>query len=210
MRRPPPGSWDNHRKFCLGVFGASGTGKTTYLTRFLEAVKGTTCRFIFDADGEFSRKFNRPGVRRQEDIPAAIADGWVIYDPTEHPGSVEEAFAFFAALAYRVSPLLPGRKFFVVDELQDHTDGNKIPPVLKDIVQKGRRRGLDSAFISQAPNLLHNAVRGQLSEVTCFQMVDDRALEYPVNFGFREQEIRTLPQFHWVCRNKFGGEDRGR
>lgn len=209
MRKPAAGSWDNHPKFVLGVFGSSGTGKTTYATRFLERIK-TTCRFIFDADGEFSRKFDRPSVRQPEEMADAVASGWVIYDPTDHAGSVEEAFAFFASMAYRLAPLLPGRKFFVVDELQDHTDGNKIPPVLKDIVQKGRRRGLDSVFISQAPNLLHNAVRGQLSEVTCFQMVEDRALEYPTAFGFRPEEIRTLPQYHWICRTKFGGEARGK
>ena len=42
-----------HKRFRLGVFGASGTGKTTYALRYVAHAR-TSCAFLFDADGEFS------------------------------------------------------------------------------------------------------------------------------------------------------------
>jgi uridine kinase len=38
----------NHRRFHLGIFGGSGTGKTTYAMKYM-ASASAKCVFIYDA-----------------------------------------------------------------------------------------------------------------------------------------------------------------
>lgn len=200
----------SHKRYHLGVFGGSGTGKTTYAVKFAANARAV-CVFIFDPDGEFSELMHLPPARTAWEIDEAIRSGWVCFDPhTMFQGRLEEALNYFCRLAFEASARLPGRKFIMVDELGHYMTGHEVPQPLKDIVQTGRKRGLDGIFIGQQPNELHNTVRSQLSEVVCFQLTDDRALEFPVNFGFDPAAVRALGPFEWICRNNRGAETRSR
>jgi hypothetical protein len=81
--------------------------------------------------------------------------------------------------------------------------------LIKVILQKGRRRGLDGVFIALQPNRLHNDVRAQLTEVVSFQITDKRAAEWLTDFGFTWEDVSTLPPFQFIARNNRGGEVRG-
>lgn len=207
----------DHARFHLGVFGGSGTGKTTYGLKFV-AHSPARCRFLFDAEGEFSGKMQLRPARNPDELGAAVPSGWVCFDPHfMFPGDLEAAIAFFAAFTLAACDKIGGRKFFVVDELGQYVTGHLIPKPLKTLVQSGRRYGIDGIFMGQAPNELHNTVRVQLSEVCCFQLTDENALEYPIKFGFNPDKVRALqssylqpqPGNHWICRNNAGDEKRG-
>lgn len=201
----------DHERFHLGVFGGSGTGKTTYALRFITVAKAR-CVFLFDAEGEFARRLCLVPARLPQDIDAAVASGWVCYDPhVMFPGQMEEALVFFCRFVIAWCEKLEGRKFFVVDECQRYMTGNVVPPALKVLVQSGRRYGADGVFIGQQPNELHNTVRAQLSEVACFTLTDEQALKFPKRFGFDVAAVSRLdPKLHqWICRDNQGRETRG-
>jgi DNA helicase HerA-like ATPase len=199
----------DHERYLLGVFGGSGTGKTTYAAKFL-ANTTARCRFIFDPEGDFCQLMHLLPARTTFEIDQATHTGFVAFDPhTMFPGELERALEFFSSYALQASKQIPGRKFFAVDELGRYTSGHDVPAPLKTIVQSGRRFGLDSVFVAQQPNELHNTVRCQLSEVVCFQLIEERALEFPASFGFNAEEIRALaPRGEFICRNNRGQEFR--
>lgn len=199
----------SHRRYHLGVFGGSGTGKTTYALKFVANAKAR-CVFLFDAEGEFSESMKLAPARTTFELDMAIAAGWVCYDPhIMFPGRLEAALEFFAKLALAAAGRMQGRKFFVVDELGRYLTGTSVPQPLKTLVQTGRRHGLDGVFIAHQPNELHNTVRCQLSEVVCFQLTDETALEFPRRFGFDVEAVRNLGPHHYICRNNQGGQVEG-
>jgi hypothetical protein len=199
----------DHSAYRLGIFGASGTGKTSFALRFL-ANTPATCRFIFDAeDGELSQRLGLTPCTTPDELDAAVSTGWVCFDPWGMFTDGEPAIRFFSTWAFEVSERLPGRKFFVVDELQGFCSGHKVPDELAALVRRGRRRGLDSVFLSHSPGELHNSIRAQLTEVVCFLMTDPLALEWPAAFGFDPEEIRSLEPYRFVARTKWGAMERG-
>jgi hypothetical protein len=199
----------DHERYILGVFGGSGTGKTTYAAKFI-ANAPARCRFIFDPEGDFAHLMHLLPARTTFEIDQATHTGFVVYDPhVMFPGEMERALEFFSSYALQASIRIGGRKFFCVDELGRYLSGHDVPAPLKTIVQSGRRYGLDSVFVAQQPNELHNTVRCQLSEVVCFQLMEPRALDFPASFGFKPEEISALPpRGAYICRNNRGQQHR--
>ncbi len=198
-----------HRRFHLGIFGGSGTGKTTYAAKFITHAPARHV-FIFDAEGEFSQRLQLAPCRTVYELDQAIPTGWICYDPhIMFPGQLERALEYFTRLTLRAAAIVPGRKLFVVDELGRYTGGSSIPQALKTLVQTGRRYGVDGVFMAQQPNELHNTIRVQLTEMVCFQLTDNTALEIPKKFGFDIEAVRALKPFQFICRNNQGREVRG-
>jgi len=198
----------------MGVFGAQGYGKTTYGRKFVAEVgnsKECGCVFLFDPDGEFSDDLHLPPCRTPYELDQAIPTGWACFNPhIMFPGEMEKALDYLAHYTFEKSKRLPGRKLFVVDELGLHVPVSKVPKHVKIVVQTGGRvAGISCVFIAQQPNELHNTIRQALTEVVCFQLTDDCALEFPKKFGFDTDAIKQLPPYQYICRNKQGQEVRG-
>lgn len=206
-----------HKKFQLGVFGESGTGKTTYAAKYI--VNAGPCRccggpktvFIFDDEDEFTEILGVPQAETPEQLDAAVSTGWVLFSPHKmFPGNMEKALEFFCDFVMKIAEKIPGRKIIVIDELGLKCSGNSIPEPLQIDVQTGRRYGIDFVFMGQQLNELHNTVRMQLNELCLFRTSEENALKFAVSaFRFDAEELKSLPDFRWVCRNKFGGEARG-
>ncbi len=65
-------------------------------------------------------------------------------------------------------------------------------------------------MISQAPNLIHNRVRNQLTEVVTFRQGDARAVEWLTDAGFGEELVRELRPGKFIARNlTTGGQTAG-
>ena len=123
----------------VGFFGSSGTGKTSAALR-LVCGHASRCVFIFDPEGEFSKRLKLPAVSTIPDLVAAVNSGWVLFDPHgQFPGNLEGGLSFFAEWALAICDKLAGSKFFVVDELDQYMSGNKLPVPVKNIAQTGRR-----------------------------------------------------------------------
>jgi hypothetical protein len=198
----------SHKRNHTGIFGGGGSGKTTFATKYICNATSELVS-IFDPEDEFSEILGIDQAETPEEIDAAIRSGWFLFGPHRmFAGDLEGALAYFSSLVLRVSMELPGRKFFVVDELGRYVSGSSVPKPLKVLVQTGRRYGIDCVFIGQQPNELHNTIRTQLSSVVCFQLTDETALEFPKNFGFNTESVRQLPPHNWICRTNQGIEVR--
>ena len=61
-----------HRRFHLGIFGGSGTGKTTYALKFISHAPARHV-FLFDAEAEFSERLQIAPARTVYELDQAIA-----------------------------------------------------------------------------------------------------------------------------------------
>jgi ABC-type dipeptide/oligopeptide/nickel transport system ATPase component len=201
-----------HRPTKLLITGKSGSGKSTYFTRFVTSWPAAW-RFIYDHEGEFAQRTGLPAAHTpREMLEHLSARRWVIFDPAAaFPGDVQRGFAFFSEWAFSVSQRLQGKKLFCCDELQKLTGTNQVGWELACVVETGRRYEIDTCFISQQPNLIHNRLRNCLSEVATFAQVDANAIQFLAEVGFNEESVRALRPGEYLCRNlNTGAEERGR
>jgi hypothetical protein len=73
------------------------------------------------------------------------------------------------------------------------------------VLETGRRYGLDAAMISQQPNLIHNRIRNQLTEVVTFQQMDPTAVDWLETVGFDPEAVRALRPGQFLVRNLNSG-----
>lgn len=202
--------WLAHRPEKILISGASGTGKSTYWTRLLLGWRAGT-KFIFDHEGEFQRITRATGIQTPPGIALATAGGWCIYDPARFAGSNAAAFRFFADFAFVASENLPGKKLFACDELQNFVGTGRPGDEFLRLVERGRRRALDLAVVTQSPNEISNLLRGQFTEVVAFCHIEQRALEWLSNYGFSATALRGLRPGEFIARRRSSlREQRGR
>lgn len=197
-----------HKSYKLLVTGRSGSGKTTYWQAFLLRAKYDR-RFVFDHQGELGIRLKTRPALHLEEIAAATARGFVLWDPVAmFPGRTEEAFAFWCEYSFAASQRLPGVKLFACDELQALVGTSQAPPALALVLETGRRYGLDCALISQQPNLIHNRIRNQLTEVVTFAQADRRSVDWLEEAGFDGEAVRRLRPGAWIARDLTTGAER--
>lgn len=194
-----------HKPSKILITGASGTGKTTYWLRYLLGTKANL-KAVFDHQGELAFRLGVPAASNPEELGQQAARGWAVFDPSEmFAGRLPEGFAFFCEWAFEASRRIGGRKLFACDELQVLCGTAELSPEFSLVVETGRRWGLDCSLISQAPNLIHNRVRNQLTEVVTFRHVDARAVEWLEEAGFPEEEVRALPAGSYLAQSLLDG-----
>lgn len=195
----------NHPSCKVCVCGVSGKGKTTLFAKIVASQKARY-KFVFDHQGEFSRRFGeKPCYSIDHIIESTEKGGVICFDPSgEWPGRYPEAFNFFCDYVFNVSIGLPGRKLFVCDEVQKLAFQD-VPPELLALIDVSRRRQVDMYFICQSPNQLHNMLRNQFTEVYTFQQNDETAMAYFAK-GWNEDEIRNLKPGEWIWKNIDSGQ----
>lgn len=192
--------------------GRQGTGKTTFLLRYLVAEKSITCRFIFDPRGDMGDRLGLPHAENGDELECAIDDGFVLYDPAlMFPGNPDAGFEWFAAWSYGRACKLPGKKTLLIDEVWKHCSPNSIPISLAQWIQDGRKYGLHPMFATQMPNRLNGAITNELTELVCFRLQERNALDSVSRLGADAEEVLSLPMGAFVSLNlETGGELRGR
>jgi hypothetical protein len=200
-----------HRNFCLGIVGKRGSGKTTYFLRWLSHVRADY-RFVFDGEGELASRLGVRAARTEAELLAQLPSRWVVFDPLATFGTHPlPGFEFFADWAFTLSERLPGRKLFCADELWRYTTTLTIPPCFEQLLYKGRRAGVDCAFVSQRLNRINGGVRDMFSEVVAFRHQDKNSVAFLVDNGFDEAAVRTLRPGEFIARNlDYDAEERGR
>lgn len=190
-----------HKSSKILITGASGTGKTEFFSRYLANTRAER-RFIFDHEGEFQERFGLPAAFDLDALVKHSEESWTLFDPSEmFPGALPAAFDFFCDYVFEFSRSFPGRKIFACDELQKMVGTNTITPELATILETGRRYELDCVFLSQQPNIIHNRVRNQLTEIVTFAQSDSNALKFIEESGFDAESVRQLPEGSWRSRH---------
>lgn len=199
----------DHRSLKILVTGTSGTGKTTLAQKLLKTEKAFV-KFIYDHQGEFSKRFKVPAITDADDLLDKTAKGgYVCFDPIKSfPGKSQLGFDFFCEFVFAECQVIGGRKIFFCDELQKLTDTANEPEAFLTLCETGRRFKVDIICISQAPNRLHNAIRNQLTQVYTFRQSDDNAIKYLEANGFDPAKVRSLSaeRHEWLGRNLDTGE----
>jgi DNA helicase HerA-like ATPase len=184
------------------VCGRSGSGKSTFVLRYLLNAPGVACRFVFDPEEEVAARLRVTPARKPEELEAAVPSGWVVFDPsTMFPGAPDRAFRFFCAWAFEVSSRGPGRKVLVVDEAWRYSDPSSIPEELALAVNTGRKRGLSVMLSTQRPHRLHGDLVAEVTELVGFQVTDPLALQALRRLGVNPEELQSLPLGRWIAWN---------
>lgn len=187
-----------HVAYRHGCAGAGGMGKTTRIASIL-ATERPQFVFAFDPKGQFSRLLNRPWVTRWGGIGAQVETGAVCYAGTDI-GDRAAAFDRFCATVFDVCDALPGRKFLLVDEIQDYVTTNVMPEGFWTVIDTGRWHRLDLAFTCQYFNQIHNGLRGQLTHVSAFNHTEKRSADFLLENGFPARELAALGRGQYLTR----------
>jgi GTPase SAR1 family protein len=201
----------HHKPTKILIGGKSGSGKTTYLIRF---VRNSQFRryFIFDHKLEFS---NRMGIEAEYEISQlaerfAKGEKYLSYHhSTEFPGDVENAFQMYCEWSYEMCKALEaekdgasGNSLFVCDEVNRFTTTSDLGFGFKQLIEDGRLQGLDMVATSHAQNQISNRLRLQLSEIVTFKVQDSRAMQFLDEAGFDLSEITALaPRGQYIVKN---------
>lgn len=189
-----------HRPSKILITGKSGSGKSTYFTRYV-ANAPHRFKFIFDHEGELAYRLKLSPAISDGDLLDDLPGGWVLFDPVElFPGDTPGGFNFFCEWVFNVATALPGEKLFCCDELQKLIGTNTCPWEFALLYETGRRYGVDVVIISQQPNLIHNRVRNPLTEVVTFAQMDPNAMEFLEAYQFNPDEVRALQPGEFLCR----------
>lgn len=194
------------------VAGASGSGKTTLALLHMVRVKGVACQFIFDYKGEFAYRLGLPAAGTANELEAALATRWVIFNPHRmFPGQVEKAFLYFCAWVFEVSQRGPGRKILYVDEAWKYCDPYNLPIELATCIQTGRIHGLETFFLTQRPNRMNGAIRNEITEFVCFRLQEKAAIKIAAEAGIPEEVPGNLAKGSFYALNcEKGGVLEGR
>lgn len=188
-------------------------GKTGYGERYIVGSHHSRA-FIFDHQGEFSQRLHlHPCTTFEEIRRRGERERIVCFDySSEYPGQLTESFEAFCEEVFSISKdhlVNNGHDcLFVCDELQKCCKPALCPQALKNIVQTGRRFGVDSLLLSQQPNRLSNEVREQVTELVCFNLIDENSLKFCESMGIDTAPIQKLKPLHYLWFNLNTGEQR--
>ena len=192
----------------VGISGVSGCGKTTLFEKLIRRSKVRRV-FLYDhKQGDLARRFGvKPCFDEESFIEAASAGGVVCFNPGKHfAGRKAEGFEFFSGLIFDVCKVIPGRKIFGTDELDALVDTYSKPEKLCELLDEGRTFQIECYFICQAMNGIHNQIRKQISEIFCMKQGEKNGLEWFVERGFEESEIKGLKHGEFIYKNTLTGQ----
>lgn len=185
------------------ILGVKRTGKSTLASRLIDTHPAPLVLVYDWQGGEFARRLSEKSFNSREEVGQALQENVRVICYNAEKGEEKReiktgGFDWFCEMAFEVSGSVPGRKLFVVDEVQDLIDSHNIPEPLSDILARGGRRMMDTCLIGSAANALHGDARNQVTEVYVFRCVDDNALKYPCSIGLEEKDIRALPDCKFI------------
>lgn len=191
-----------HPRSITLVCGVSCSGKSTFAIRYLLNVQGVACRFVFDPEGEVASRLKLPAAATAAQLEADLASGWVIFDPhSMFPGRLADAFQFFCEWVFACACRGPGRKICLVDEVWKYCSPHAIPDELALCVQTGRKRGLEMVFCTQRPNRLNEAITNEVSELVCFRLQGENAIDLVEMIGVPKNRVADLPMGTFLALN---------
>lgn len=154
---------------------------------------------VYDHEGEFALRSGHAPCFSHAEMVAHAKTGVIVYDPSQQfAGDLQGGWDFFCAWCFEFSANHHGTKLFCCDELQKLTATSQFAPDFAAIVETGRRRGIDCAFVCQQPNRIHNCVRNQVTHVVTFRQADARSIGWFEDFGIEPDEIRQLSQGEYI------------
>ena len=198
------------------VFGRAGSGKTTFVFRYLVNLateqpgnaNPAACVFLFDWKQEASMRLGLPPVGTAAQCEAAVPTRWVIFNPfVMFQHDLKSAFRWFCHWAFEVSKRGPGKKVFFVDELWRFVDNNSLPEELERIARMGRAENLELISATQHPRDYHRDIRAEVTEWVCFSMSEPGELDAVRPYFRGVDRVADLPRGSFIAYNRETGAE---
>ncbi len=199
-----------HKPTKVAIVGSSGTGKSTFFTQYIRKANYQKI-FVFDSEGEYGLRTGVNVCYSTDDLNKALSqDQQIVFDPcVMFEGDTQTGFEFFAEWTFTLAKqpsLTTVRKLFAVDEAQTLISTDLVSHWLSCVVETGRRYTLDWLSVQQGLHLVHNRIRLQMTDVVAFRTIEKRALDWLEQNEFPVDEVRSLPDFHYVAKNMRTGK----
>ena len=200
------------------ITGRSATGKTSAMMRLIEDSPNNLV-LIFDPEHEFVGRFKLPApledFTKLAEYVRENKTRYVPFAPELYPVLADGFddfcdFCFTLAQTYETPAGKPLSILMVVDELQDFVTITDLPQSFRNCLQRGRRYHLDMICASQQPNLLHNIVRTQTTEVYVFAQADLLATKFNARLGVPAEEILSLRDLHYLRKIQNSPVEKGK
>lgn len=189
-----------------GIFGCSGSGKTSLAFRYLQRAPDVVARFIFDDRGQAAARLRLPSCSTVAEMERALPSRWICFAPR---GDLREALKTFCAWTYEASQRGAGRKLVFIDEIWRHCSPTSLPPELAAIVQDGRVENLELVSATQRPHKLNESLLGQMTEAICFRLKHRLALKALADLDIEPdvvEQVQRLPLGAFISCNLETGE----
>jgi hypothetical protein len=196
----------HHKPTKILIVGKSGSGKTTYLLRYIKHSDHAQV-FIFDHKLEFQEREGILVSNSIDDCTERLKKGekFISYHYAEEfPGDSETAFQFYCEWIFEVSKVLreDGKsRLFAADEVNRFTGTSDMGWSFRQLIEDGRLQGLDFIGTSHAANQIHNRLRLQLSEIVALRTLDPRPLAFLEENGFDPEAIKSLPTGAFIVKD---------
>lgn len=198
----------HHKPIKILVVAQSGSGKTTYVIRYVKNSHHTH-KIIFDHKLEFlARESIEPYYSRDELIEAVIRKEPIIsYNHLEEfPGNAQGAFEWFCEWVYEVAKVTQKPMLFVCDEVNRFTGSTTNDWEFMQSIEDGRLWGLDFIGTSHGANSIHNRLRAQLTEIVAMKTQEPLPLKWLEGHGFDTNEVSNLNVGEFILKDCMRGK----
>jgi type IV secretory pathway VirB4 component len=198
------------------VFGRSGSGKTSFVFRYLANVltvqpandNPAACIFIFDWKLEAAQRLGLTACGTVAQCESAVPTRCVLFNPfVMFEQDLKSAFRWFCLWVFEVSRRGPGKKVFFVDELWRFVDNNSLPAELERIARMGRSENLELISATQHPRDYHRDIRAEVTEWVCFSMNEPGELDAVRPYFRGVDRVAELPRGSFIAYNRESGAE---
>jgi DNA helicase HerA-like ATPase len=186
------------------IVGMTGSGKTWFARRYLINVEPEpACRFLFDESSRWSKWLPIRPCFTWADCDAALPSRWVLFNPSkEYPDDYAKAFDQFCQYVYSASGGGPGSKILAVQELWQWCDARTMPRGFRLCTQAGREQGIQLLLDTQEPHRINSSIIGQTTELVCFRLDEEKALECIRGLRGEPETVMNLPLGQFIALNR--------
>ena len=198
------------------VFGASGSGKSTFAFRYLvnrateqpAKAEPSACTFIFDWKLEAAHRLGLPVCGTAAECEAAVPSRWVCFNPAVmFQERQKDALRWFCHWVFEVSRRGPGKKVLFVDELWRFVDAHSLPAELEKVARMGRAEGLELLTATQHPRDYHRDLRAEVTEWVCFNTVEPGELDAVRPYFRGVDRVAGLKRGEFIAYNRESGAE---
>lgn len=194
----------HHKPTKILTVGKSGSGKTTFVLRYIENSPEYDFVFIYDHKREFQVRLNiEPCVSADEMIDRMEkGETTILYAPdVEWAGMKEEGFQFFSEWVFEMAKVMQRRCLLVIDEVNRFTTTSDLGWEFQQTIEDGRLQGLDFIGTAHGSNSINTKLRAQLTEIVAFKTIDHRPLEFLEDCGFDPETVKKLDTGEFISKN---------
>ena len=196
------------------VVGMTGSGKTTFVVRYLLNV-APACRFLFDDENRVAPRLKLKPHFTLAECEAALASRWVVFNPARMFLPVDgdkdilapsrRAFRWFCAWVFDCAARAPGLKVVSLPEIWRYCTPDSIPPEFARLMQQGRELGVHVVLDTQRPELVNQSIVGAATELVSFKLLSPDALRTVERIGADRQRVAALPLGSYISQNRLTG-----